>query len=93
MHKLELNFKDQWIWIDLTANAFLQHMVRNIAGCLIEIGYGKRETEWLNDVLLLKDRTKAGITAPANGLYLTGVNYESKFVLPSSHHKVSFWGD
>jgi len=93
MHKLNLNFKGQWIWFDLTANAFLQHMVRNIVGCLIEIGRGKRSAEWLAEVLVAKDRTKAGITAPPNGLYLAGVEYPSAFSLPSAHQYVSFWGD
>ncbi len=93
MQKLDLNHNGQWIWLDLTANAFLQHMVRNIAGCLMEIGSGKRKIEWLEEVLLEKDRTKAGITAPPNGLYLTGVDYASEYILPSKTHKISFWGD
>ncbi len=93
MHKLTLNSTDEWIWLDLTANAFLQHMVRNIAGCLIEIGSGKRSDGWLSEVLNAKDRTKAGITAPPNGLYLTGVEYPEQFVLPSQHQSVAFWGE
>lgn len=93
IHKLDLNSHNQWIWIDLNANAFLQHMVRNIAGCLIEIGSGKRSVAWLAGVLAAKDRTKAGITAPANGLYLAGVEYPSKFELPSRHHNIAFWGE
>ena len=93
MHRIDLDYRAEWIWFDLNANAFLQHMVRNIAGCLIEIGSGKRSVEWLADVLAAKDRTKAGITAPPNGLYLAGVEYPSEFVLPSSYKNVSFWGD
>ena len=93
MHKLELNYQGDWIWFDLNANAFLQHMVRNIAGCLIEIGSGKRDVDWLADVLVAKDRTKAGITAPPNGLYLAGVEYPGEFGLPSKHHNISCWGE
>lgn len=93
MHKLDLNCQREWIWLDLNANAFLQHMVRNIAGCLIEIGSGKRSVAWLAEVLAEKDRTKAGITAPANGLYLAGVEYPPEFDLPSSQHNVAFWGE
>jgi len=93
MSKLDLRHQGEWIWLDLKANAFLQHMVRNIAGCLIEIGSGKRSAKWLTDVLAAKDRTKAGITAPPNGLYLAGVEYPAEFSLPSSHQNVAFWGE
>lgn len=82
-----------WIWFDITANAFLQHMVRNIAGSLMEVGCGKREIEWMSEVLAAQDRTRGGITAPANGLYLVGVGYPPEYVLPSSHETVAFWGD
>lgn len=93
MHKLDLNNRREWIWFDINANAFLQHMVRNIAGCLIEIGSGKRSVAWLGEVLAEKDRTKAGITASANGLYLAGVEYPPEFDLPSRHHEIAFWGE
>lgn len=93
MHKFNLNFSGEWIWFDLTANAFLQHMVRNIAGCLIEVGSGKRTVQWLADVLAAKDRTKAGITAQPNGLYLVGVEYPAEFSLPSNHKNLAFWGE
>jgi tRNA pseudouridine38-40 synthase len=92
MQKFSLNFSGEWIWFDLTANAFLQHMVRNIAGCLIEVGSGKRDVEWLANVLAAKDRTKAGITAPPNGLYLVGVEYPKVYSLPSDHKNIAFWG-
>ncbi|RBP50977.1 tRNA pseudouridine(38-40) synthase TruA [Arenicella xantha] len=93
MHKIELNSSGSWIWFDVTANAFLQHMVRNIAGCLIEIGCQKRKVEWMSEVLEYRDRTMGGITAPPNGLYLTGVQYPKEFVLPSSKRDVAFWAD
>ena len=51
-------------------------MVRNMVGTLIEIGLGKKEVNSINEILEAKDRTKAGITAPANGLYLMDVYYE-----------------
>ena len=92
MHSLSLNTSGEWIWIDLKANAFLQHMVRNIAGCLIDVGSGKRSVQWLKEVLQAKDRTQAGITAPPHGLYLTGVEYPDEFLLPSSSNSISFWG-
>ena len=93
LQKFELGRYGPWIWFDVTANAFLQHMVRNIAGALIEIGCGKREAAWMREVLDARDRTQAGITAPANGLYLVGVEYPPKFELPSSSQTVAYWGE
>lgn len=90
--QFELHQHGPWIWFDITANAFLQHMVRNIAGTLIEIGCGKRQLNWFTQVLNAKDRKQGGITAPAQGLYLVGVGYPNEFVLPSNHHTVSYWG-
>jgi tRNA pseudouridine38-40 synthase len=64
------------------ANAFLLHMVRNVAGTLMAIGMGKAKPEWAAEVLALRDRSLAGITAPADGLYLTAVEYPARFELP-----------
>lgn len=74
----------RYVIIDIRANAFLHHMVRNIAGSLIEIGAGEKPVEWIADLLLLKDRTAAAATAKPNGLYLVDVTYPSEFGLPSS---------
>jgi len=68
--------------IDITANAFLYHMVRNIAGVLLTIGRGERLPEWAQQVLAARNRTAAGITASANGLYLCGVDYPNDYGLP-----------
>jgi len=61
--------------LDIQANAFLLHMVRNIAGALWEIGLGHRQPDWLADVLEARDRTLCSPTAPPQGLYLTEVSY------------------
>ena len=90
--QFKLASNGSWIWFDITANAFLQHMVRNIAGALIEIGCGKRDLEWMTQVLQARDRTKGGITAAASGLYLVGVTYPHEFALQSCSQQVSFWG-
>lgn len=71
-----------WITIDVTANAFLQHMVRNIAGLLVAIGQGDEEPGWAEEVLESCDRTKGGMAAPAHGLTLTKVQYPSDFDVP-----------
>jgi tRNA pseudouridine38-40 synthase len=71
------------IELAITANAFLHHMVRNIAGVLIAIGMGEHPVEWTREVLESRDRTLGGITAPPGGLYLTGVRYAAALQLPS----------
>ena len=65
------------------ANAFLHHMVRNIAGSLLAVGCGDRPVAWIAEVLAARDRTLAGVTAPAAGLYFAGAEYPSGFGLPS----------
>lgn len=63
------------IVIEITANAFLHHMVRNIVGTLLEIGRGRRDKVWLEKVLASKSRKEAGATACASGLYFYQVQY------------------
>lgn len=65
----------QQLVIDIEANAFLQHMVRNVAGCLAHIGRGEAETGLVAELLAAGDRTLAPPTAPPDGLYLTQVTY------------------
>ena len=74
-----------YIIIDIKANAFLHHMVRNIAGSLIEVGKGKQSTDWLAQLLAVKDRSVAAATAKAGGLYLVDVDYPAMFELPTHH--------
>lgn len=71
------------IYIDVCANAFLHHMVRNIVGSLLVIGRGDKSVEWMAELLEMKDRTKAGMTAAASGLYLVAVEYPPEYGLPS----------
>lgn len=70
------------IVIAVTGNAFLHHMVRNIAGTLLAIGQGKQPVGWAGEVLAARDRRLAGITAPASGLTLVKVAYPSSWGLP-----------
>lgn len=69
--------------IEVTANAFLYHMVRNIAGTLIEVGVGKRPPQWVGDVLAQRARAVAGVTATPDGLYFVGVEYPDFPELPT----------
>ena len=70
------------ITIEVTANAFLHHMVRNVVGSLVPVGTGEQRPAWLADVLASRDRARAGITAPAHGLYLTRVHYPGDLGIP-----------
>jgi tRNA pseudouridine38-40 synthase len=65
--------------MDISANAFLHHMVRNIAGVLMAIGSDKQPVEWTKELLLVKNRKLGGITAPPDGLYLGGVYYPNHY--------------
>ncbi len=68
---------------DVCGNAFLHHMVRNIVGTLLLVGLGKERVEWVGEVLASLDRTRAGMTAPAEGLYFVGPEYPAEFALPA----------
>ena len=70
--------------IDITANAFLHHMVRNIAGVLMAVGSGRKPLVWVHDVLLAKDRRLGAETAPPYGLYLVSVTYPESFAVPQT---------
>ncbi len=84
VHKLTVKRYDEFIIIDIEANAFLHHMVRNIVGVLLNIGGGREKPEWMQEVLYAKDRRKAAQTAPATGLYLSRVTYPAKYSFPKS---------
>jgi tRNA pseudouridine38-40 synthase len=65
--------------MDVSANAFLHHMVRNIAGVLMAIGMGKQPVEWTQELLRVKNRKSGGVTAPPDGLYLGAVYYPKHY--------------
>jgi tRNA pseudouridine38-40 synthase len=75
--------RGDYVDISVRANAFLHHMVRNIAGTLLMVGKGDREVAWVGEVLEGRDRRRSGPTAPPQGLYLAGVEYPAEFWLPS----------
>ena len=82
MYAIRVRQTEDRISIDLVANAFLHHMIRNIAGVLIAIGAGKKPVDWSLEVLQACDRKQAGITAAPDGLYLGGILYPAEFKLP-----------
>ena len=83
VHSVSVQRRGDWVTIDITANAFLHHMVRNIAGSLMAVGDGRQAAEWLGRILAARDRTLAAETAPACGLYLSAVTYPDEFGLPA----------
>ena len=71
-----------FVVVDISANAFLHHMVRNIVGSLVEIGSGHQPVDWIATLLAGRDRTLSAATAKPNGLYLVKVDYPDAFGLP-----------
>jgi len=91
VHSLEVSRRGELLFIDIEANAFLHHMVRNIAGVLMAIGAGERPVAWAAEVLKQRDRTLGGVTAPPYGLYLTHVSYPEQFSLPQIEGSAAIW--
>ncbi|MFV3333618.1 tRNA pseudouridine(38-40) synthase TruA [Pseudomonas sp. NY15437] len=85
VHHLEVIEHGRFIVLDIRANAFLHHMVRNFAGVLMTIGAGERPVEWAAEVLAARDRRVGGVTAHPYGLYLVRVEYPEEFVLPERY--------
>jgi tRNA pseudouridine38-40 synthase len=88
--EITIRRKGDYISIDICANAFLHHMVRNIVGSLFNVGMGIKSPEWFAELLEIKDRNQAGVTAPACGLYFVSVNYPEKYQLPEKHQPPEF---
>jgi tRNA pseudouridine38-40 synthase len=87
MQAITVSRQENFVIIDVKANAFLHHMVRNIVGSLFMVGAGRRDAAWLADVLAQCDRRRAAETAPAAGLYLVAVQYPPPWHFPvSSEH-------
>lgn len=82
MQRISVTREGEVLEVQVQANAFLHHMVRNIVGSLCMIGAGERPVEWMGEVLAGRDRTKAGPTAPAAGLVFLGPLYPAIWQLP-----------
>lgn len=80
--RLTVQRQGDWVWLDVTANAFLHHMVRNITGLLLSVGQGDSPPERVAAVLASRDRKVNAATAPPDGLYLASVQYPVEFGLP-----------
>ena len=82
VHAIAIEQSAERIDFVIRANAFLQHMVRNIVGSLVYVGDGRQPPHWIADVLASRDRTKAAPTFPPEGLYLEKIKYDAKWGLP-----------
>ncbi|SCY34134.1 tRNA pseudouridine38-40 synthase [Pseudomonas flexibilis] len=85
VHHLNVIEHGRFIVLDVRANAFLHHMVRNFAGVLMTIGAGERPVEWVSEILAARDRRAGGVTAHPYGLYLVRVEYPEEFHLPQRY--------
>lgn len=84
MRMVRVSRKGDYLVFDFRADGFLHHMVRNIVGCLVHIGVGNAEPEWITELLEHKDRTLAAPTFMPDGLYLSHIRYPLRFDLPGS---------
>jgi tRNA pseudouridine38-40 synthase len=82
IHHLQLSRVGDYLVLDIKANAFLHHMVRNITGSLLEIGMGRKPVDWLHEVLQSRNRNLAAATAKPGGLYLIEVDYPEHYAIP-----------
>jgi len=87
IHEISVERRGDLLFLDVRANAFLYHMVRNIVGSLMSVGQGVRSTDWFKRVFAGGDRNLAAATAPAGGLYLLRAHYPDAFKLPSNGKK------
>lgn len=91
LRQLSVQRKGNFVHIEAYANAFLHHMVRNLAGVLIAIGAGEQEPIWAHEVLQARDRTQGGVTARPDGLYLTRIEYPEHFNIPQLSPDTGLW--
>ncbi len=92
IQQISVTRRGDFVFLDLQANAFLHHMVRNISGSLIAVGKGDESVTYMKDLLLLKNRQKAGVTAPAAGLYFVNAIYPDKWDIPKVPVNEVLWG-
>ncbi len=90
LRRAHVERRGDYLLCDFQADGFLHHMVRNIMGCLIQVGAGSQPAEWMGDILAGRDRTRAAPTFDAAGLYLTQIRYPAHFALPESSERWLF---
>lgn len=91
VQSIQVSRHDDFVLVDIQANAFLHHMVRNIVGTLMEVGRGEQPERWVKELLEKQDRTQAGVTAPAEGLYFVNALYPEVYGLPLTPLNAVLW--
>jgi tRNA pseudouridine38-40 synthase len=87
LHRIDIECKGERIEFTLRANAWLQHMVRNIVGTLVYVGKGKHPPQWAKKVLESRDRSLAAPTFGPEGLYLEAVEYDLRWNIPATENQ------
>jgi len=88
LSRLRVSRSGTIVRFDVSADAFLHHMIRNIVGALVDVGAGKRSRVWIAELLHAADRTRGPATFAADGLYFTGADYDARFALPATRREV-----
>jgi tRNA pseudouridine38-40 synthase len=83
VHEVNVARAGSYLVIDIAADAFLHHMVRNVVGALVHVGKGAARPDWIAELLASRDRARAAQTFSARGLYLTAVGYPASYGLPA----------
>ena len=91
LFQLDIRQQGEMLVFDLSASAFLHHMVRNIVGCLVYVGKGKYPPQWLAEVLASGERSLAAPTFAPDGLYLRRIQYDAKWGLPQMLMECADW--
>ncbi len=84
LRRLQIERRGDYLLCDFLADGFLHHMVRNLMGCMIQVGAGSQAPEWAQEILQSRNRSLAAPTFDAAGLYLTHIRYPAHFALPES---------
>jgi tRNA pseudouridine38-40 synthase len=82
IYSIDIISQEPWLYFRIRGNAFLHHMVRNLVGCFLQIGVGKQSPDWMNKLLVARDRRLAAPTFMADGLYLAKITYPEQFEIP-----------
>jgi len=88
MTEVTIAADDGLLRFDFRADAFLQHMIRNIVGSLVSVGAGEQRPAWIAELLAARDRTRAAPTFAPDGLYFTGADYDERWKLPATRRRV-----
>lgn len=91
VQSIQVSRQQDFVFVDIQANAFLHHMVRNIVGSLMAVGRAEAPVEWIANLLMTKDRTQAGVTAPAAGLYFVNALYPANNHIPQQSLNRLLW--